>query len=122
VTLVVDASAIGAILFGEPEADAVEHRMRGHLLVAPALIGLEVANMCVKRVRRAPERHKEVLAVLDVYARFRIREQEVEHAGVLRLAITNRLTAHDAAYLWLARHLGLPLVTLDARLGEAAQA
>jgi predicted nucleic acid-binding protein len=35
-------------------------------------------------------------------------------------ALQRRLTACDAAYLWLARHLGAPLVSLDDRLASAA--
>jgi predicted nucleic acid-binding protein len=31
---VIDASALGAILFAEPEADAVEQRLSGALLIA----------------------------------------------------------------------------------------
>jgi predicted nucleic acid-binding protein len=31
------------------------------------------------------------------------------------------LTAYDAAYLWLALHLGAPLLTLDRRLTGAAE-
>jgi len=31
------------------------------------------------------------------------------------------ISAHDAAYLWLARDLRTPLATFDARLGQAAR-
>ena len=39
---------------------------------------------------------------------------------VLALASATGLTAYDASYLWLARRLGAPLVTLDAQLARAA--
>jgi predicted nucleic acid-binding protein len=38
------------------------------------------------------------------------------------LAETTGLTAYDAAYLWLARHLGAGLVTLDCKLAAAMDA
>jgi predicted nucleic acid-binding protein len=38
---------------------------------------------------------------------------------VVDLASATGLTAYDASYLWLARHLGAPLVTLDSRLARA---
>lgn len=41
---------------------------------------------------------------------------------VLALARAHRLTVYDAAYLELARRLGLPLATLDRPLGLAARA
>ena len=41
--------------------------------------------------------------------------------GVHALATQYRLTAYDAAYLWLAVQLNAPLATFDKKLGEAAQ-
>ena len=43
----------------------------------------------------------------------------VEHAGIVVLAESSGLSAYDASYLWLARHLGAGLVTLDRRLAAA---
>ncbi|MGY2437947.1 type II toxin-antitoxin system VapC family toxin, partial [Escherichia coli] len=40
----------------------------------------------------------------------------------LRLASKHSLTLYDAAYLELARRLGLPLATLDKELRRAASA
>lgn len=42
--------------------------------------------------------------------------------AVLTLAVATGLTPYDASYLWLARRLGLPLVTLDQTLARAADA
>jgi uncharacterized protein with PIN domain len=39
---VVDASALAALLFGEPEAE----RLGNARLAAPALLGFELANVC----------------------------------------------------------------------------
>jgi predicted nucleic acid-binding protein len=84
------------------------------------LIALEIANICANRVRREPARHEALLALLPVFEGFNIRQHPVDAAGLLCLALGTRLTACDAAYLWLARHLGAPLVSLDDRLASAA--
>jgi len=47
--LVVDASAIAALLFVEPEADAVAERLREADLSAPQLLAYELANVSVGR-------------------------------------------------------------------------
>ena len=46
----------------------------------------------------------------------------VDIDGQCALAQQYTLSAYDAAYLWLAAELRLPLVTFDRRLGEAAAA
>jgi len=44
---------------------------------------------------------------------------ERKHAEALALANAARLTVYDASYLWLARRLDVPLVTLDKMLARA---
>ena len=39
---------------------------------------------------------------------------------VVALAEQTNLSAYNACYLWLARHLGVELVTLDEKLEKAA--
>jgi predicted nucleic acid-binding protein len=39
---------------------------------------------------------------------------------VVLLAEATKLSFYDASYLWLSRSLGVPLVTLDRRLEDAA--
>ena len=52
---VVDASALAALLFGEPEAEAVVVQLGDARLVAPALLEFELANICPIKSRRHPE-------------------------------------------------------------------
>ena len=116
---VVDASALAALLFGEPEAEAVAARLEGSSLFAPALLGYEIASVCLKKLRRDPQRRDALLAAFALYARMPIEIVEVDHADTLRLAEAVGLTIHDAAYLWLAQKLAAELVTLDKRLQTA---
>ncbi len=113
---VVDASALAALLFGEPEAEAVAARLEGSRLLAPALLGYEIASVCLKKLRRDPRRRDALLAAFALYARMSIEIVEVDHADTLRLAEVVGLTIYDAAYLWLAQKLAAELVTLDKRL------
>ncbi len=61
--VVVDASALAALLFGEPDADRVAERLGGAALFSPSLIRYELASVCRKKMRRYPDQH-EGLAVL----------------------------------------------------------
>lgn len=119
---VVDASALAALLFGEPEADAVAGQLAGARLVAPALLGFELANVCLIKTRRHPQQASELTAAFHLRSRLPIEEISVDHDGALELAATTGLTAYDASYLWLARQLGAELVTLDKQLAKAEAA
>ena len=118
---VVDASAVGALLFGEPEAREVAGRLQEGRLVAPALLPFEVASICVKKIMRHPARHDALLEALRLLGRLAIERLEVDVHGVARLAEATKLTAYDASYLWLARKLDAELVTLDRALNLAAK-
>lgn len=116
---VVDASALAALLFGEPEADAVADRLADARLVAPALLGFELANVCLIKARRHPEQKDGLKAAFELRTEFGVDELAVDHDGVFDLAVETGLTAYDASYLWLARELGAELVTLDQKLARA---
>lgn len=118
---VVDASALGALLFGEPEGVAVAERLREASLIAPALLHFEVANALLKKVRRHPGQRDALVAAFRLLARVEVGIVEIDGDEVLVLAERLGLSAYDASYLWLARETRSELVTLDRPL-EAARA
>lgn len=121
-TKIVDASALAALLFGEPEAEAVADRLDGARLVAPNLLAFELANVCLVKCRRHPHQREALLTALKLRGRLGVEEIAVDHDAVVELALVTGLTAYDASYLWLARQFGADLVTLDKALDRAATA
>jgi predicted nucleic acid-binding protein len=117
---VVDASALAALLFGEADGEAIADRLGDAQLVAPNLIGYELANVCLIKTRRHPAQGPALAAALAFRHRLMLEEVAIDHDGVLDLAVRTGLTAYDASYLWLARELGAELVTLDRQLERAA--
>jgi len=113
---VVDASALAALLFDEPEARAIADRLEDGSLVAPALLSFEIANVCLKKLRSNLQQREALLTAFALYTRMPIEIVEVEHADTIELAEVFGLTSYDAAYLWLAQELAAELVTLDRRL------
>lgn len=116
---VVDASAIAAILFGEPAADDIVRRLGGSQLAAPSLLPYEIASVAGGKVRRGEVPTEAAAVALGAFARVRIVLHEPDCLEVFRFTIRTRLTAYDAAYLWLARSLSADLVTLDKKLASA---
>ena len=119
---VVDASAVAALLFGEPEAEAVAARLADARLVAPTLLGFELANVCLVKSRRRPDQQPALTAAFRLRDRLAVEEVAVDHDDALELAATTGLSAYEASYLWLARTLGAELVTLDKQLAKAEAA
>jgi predicted nucleic acid-binding protein len=83
------------------------------------LLFLEVASVCLKKLKLYPERRQSIFKAFEMWRRLTISSVEVDHAEVVLLAERNGLTAYDASYLWLARWLEAELVTLDQSLEEA---
>src|SRR5690348_10616014 len=99
---VVDASALASIVFKEPEREKIAHRLEGARLVAPILLGFEIVNACLTKLRRHPEHRASILEAFILQGGLTIEPVEVDHAAVLVLAEQFRLTGYDASYLWLA--------------------
>lgn len=116
--LVVDCSALAVVMFREPGADQVATQLAGHQLHAPYLLQAELANVALVKHRRG-EPH--ALAALAHAAELAIELHGLDMVAVATLAEQFGLTAYDAAYLCLSVELACPLITLDRKLGAAAQ-
>jgi predicted nucleic acid-binding protein len=117
--LVPDSSMLGALLFQEPERSEAQTRIAGRELNAPTLLDYEIVNIALKKARQGqPAMAAQGLAQ---YPELPLRLHNVDAPAVFALAERYSLTAYDAAYLWLAAELKVPLVTFDRKLGMAAQ-
>ena len=122
--VVVDASALAALVFQEPEGDAVRQRLDGAAVFAPALLQFELMNTAWKKVRRQPADAAKILTALSLVLdeKSGLIWQDVDARDVVLLAHATGMTAYDASYLWLAGSLGADLVTLDDALARALDA
>ena len=120
VVKVIDASALAAIVFVEPEGKNVIREIEGCELVAPFLLPFELANVCLTKQRRHPTHREQLLSNFLLVDRMAIRYVGMNMVQVLLLAEEHDLTAYDASYLFLSLELDASLVTLDKRLAKAA--
>lgn len=115
---VIDASAIAAVLFDEPEAAPIVASITGKL-IAPTLLRYELASACTTKMIRQPARAAEIHARYKLLDRLDLRCFEPDWPPLPMLARRWALSAYDAAYLQLALANRAALVTLDARLAAA---
>lgn len=117
---VIDASALGALVFGEPKAEAIAGELMGATLAAPPLLRFELASICLKKMKKNAAQAEELLTAFRLSKRLAIEIVEVVHPEVIQIARQTGLTTYDASYLWLAHQLNGQLVTLDKKLAEVS--
>ena len=118
--LVVDCSVLSAALFEEETRDQALSLMTGKTLHAPYLLDHEIISVALKKGRLGWPESVITLALSD-YAQHDIELHRTAAEAQHQLALRYKLSAYDAAYLWLAAELKAPLATFDQKLAAAAQ-
>jgi predicted nucleic acid-binding protein len=122
VNVVIDASAIIAVLVNEPiKARLVALTAQANLL-APHSVHWEIGNAFSAMFKRERIRLQEALEALRFYRDIPIRFVDVELDETLRIAHAHQLYAYDAYLIRCAEKYGAPLLTLDRSLMAAARA
>lgn len=117
VSVVVDASAV-LQLWLDPAGADIGARLAGETLYAPAHLRIEAANV-VRRQRNAGALTDDAARmVFGGIMRMPVRLWPFEAIAERAWQLGMNATTHDAAYLALAEHLDLPLVTHDAKLAR----
>ncbi len=119
--LVADATVLAAALFGEAEQQQAAALLQARALCVPHLADYEMTSVALKKLHRERLAESAVFACLEAYAALDVERHAVAVTPVLALARRYRLTAYDAAYLWLAEQLQAPLATFDSQLATAAE-
>ena len=118
---IVDASALGALVFGEPTAGEIAKTLGDSPMAAPALLWFELASICLHKIKAHPAQRDQILKAFMMAEKLAIEIVEVDQGAVVNLADEIGLTTYDASYLWLARHLKGELITLDSKMQRAAK-
>ena len=117
---VIDASALAAVAFSEPEKLSVLAMLDSERLFAPQLLCYEMVSICLKKIRAHPHDRRNILVAYNKSQSAAVNLLSVPGDQVIVLAKRTGLSAYDASYLWLALDLDAELVTLDARLRRVA--
>lgn len=121
VKLVVDTSAIIAVLLGEEGRDRIVEAAEGTDLIAPASLHWEIGNAFSAMFKRGRLSASTALEAAGRYREIPIQFVEVGLPESIRLSDELGLYAYDAYMLVAARRHRAPLLTLDGGLQEAAR-
>ena len=119
---VADASLVAAFAFKEPELAQATKLLRSGELYSPRLLMYELANIAVQKIRANPSQQAVLWEGFEIAQSLDINLVDPALDDVVRLATDTGLTAYDASYLYVARSMGIELVTFDRRLRAAAAA
>jgi predicted nucleic acid-binding protein len=119
--VVVDASVMAAIAFGEPDGSRWCSQLEGAELYAPTLLRYELSSVARKKCRQNPDLIRQVLLGLDLALDpgRGITWVDPSPVDVVVLSNATGLSPYDASYLWLAGFLEADLVTRDQELAAA---
>ena len=119
--IVIDASAILAVIVGEPERDRIVEITGGHNLVGPGSIPWEIGNAFSSMLKQHRVNIEEVEQGLSIFQSIAIRYLTVDWKNALSIAHIANLYAYDAYFLDCAARHAAPLLTLDRPLKRAAE-
>jgi predicted nucleic acid-binding protein len=119
--IVIDTSAMLAVLLDEPEKQAVVEATMGSVVCAAASLRWEVGNAAtagVKRHRLTTERARQLVSDFDQVT---IRELAIDILCAVDLGLELGIYAYDAYILEAARSSGFPLLALDGPIRRNAK-
>lgn len=125
---VIDASVATRFVLSEDLYDETQSLIEGFIedeynLLAPELINYEVGNALRTATARKEIGEEESRKAYENFLQLKLNADKIEPVdflGVLALSNRSNISFYDAAYIWLSKKMGAPLVTADAKQREAA--
>jgi len=119
--IVIDTSALIAVIVDEPERDKIIELTTGNALIGPGSIPWEVGNAFSSMFKRGNLNLDEAKKGLTIFSSIPLRFIETDFINAISLANQTNIYAYDAYFLECAIRFSVPLLTLDRRLKDAAQ-
>ena len=120
--IVIDTSAIIAVIVAEPERDAIIAATSGHTLIGPGSIPWEIGNAFSAMIKQRRIGVADAQRGLEILDSIPLQYVNVDMANVLSIAAKVNAYAYDAYLLDCALRHAVPLLTLDRTLRRAADA
>lgn len=119
--ILVDASAVLAVILEEPEKAAILKATAGYEAKCPDCLRWEVGNAFSAMVKRKRLTEEESLAALKVFEMIPMQVIDVDLEDALKIALRNGIYAYDAYYLTAAKKHQIELLSLDGTMIEVAR-
>ena len=118
--IVIDTSALLAVIDAEPERDRIVELTSGHSLIGPGSIPWEIGNAFSAMLRQRRLGLTEAQQGLKIFQTIPLRFVRVDLNNAISIANQTKGYAYDAYFLDCAVRHAAPLLTLDRALERAA--
>jgi predicted nucleic acid-binding protein len=118
--IVIDTSALLAVIIAEPERDRIVHLTSGHTLIGPGSIPWEIGNAFSAMLKKQRVGLVEAQQGLKIFNAIPLRFVKVDLNNAISIAYETKTYAYDAYFLDCAVRHAAPLLTLDRALERAA--
>ncbi len=119
--VVIDTSALIAVIVGESERSRIVEFTTGNTLIGPGSIPWEIGNTFSAMFKQDRLTLDEAQKGLAIFESIPLRYVEPDFFNVLKLSKSSNMYAYDAYFLDCAIRHKAPLLTLDRKLQTAAQ-
>ncbi len=118
--ILIDTSALVAVIANEPEKVKLIKLVEGFSLIAPKSVYWEIGNAFSAMLKRGRITFKQVEKALMVFNEIPVRYVDVDLRESLVVADRHRIYAYDAYLLASAMRYKAPLLTLDRQMVRMA--
>lgn len=119
--IVIDTSALLAVVGMQPERPELIRLTRGAALIAPSSVHWEVGNALSAMFKRKSIKFDDALKVLEAYDEIPVRLIDTPLDQAVRLSWELNIYAYDAYVIACAVSHGAPILSLDVGLLERAR-
>jgi len=118
--IVIDTSALLAVIVAEPERDRIVELTSGHTLIGPGSIPWEIGNAFSAMLKQRRVGLVEAQQGMKIFHAIPLRFVRVDLNNAISIANQIKVYAYDAYFLDCAIRQATPLLTLDRGLKRAA--
>ncbi len=118
--IVIDTSAVLAVLLDEPERASLLASTSSVELLASATLPYELGNAVSSLVKRRKVTSDEATAIWRSFQAIQVALRDIDVGAAIQLAVHEKTYAYDAYVVRCAIEARAPLLTLDAQMRKMA--
>ena len=119
--IVIDTSALIAVIVGEPERNRIIEVTTGNMLIGPGSIPWEIGNAFSAMFKQDRLTFEDAQKGISIFKSIPLRYTESDFFQAVKISKQAKMYAYDAYFLDCAIRYKAPLLTLDQKLKTSAQ-